>query len=543
MRKRKHFIFCVFWFCFITTSFAGDYLKLVLAGGDTIYVPAGCVDSLFADSKGKHVYLKIAKEDLDQAVYCNNIDKFKIVLPQTINIASGINCNLYYANLHNDRFKIPNSLVFEGIGTNSDKYWSYTPLETDIDAIITINNTLENETTSRNVHVLNSKNRSGKLSILTIGDSYADIGTFQDVFLNELKNSGYEVTAIGRKNKANGGNNENISGGSIEDFCENNQAVKFTVKGVTTIPKGYWPVYSDGTNQWAIYFTDVDSNGDGYMEAKLYSGSYTTKITTGGILTFSNVAGSGQEVITFTACEDWSLNPFWNLITNQLDFKNYIATYGFADPNVMVVQFLLNDINQYSTDSNMNSVINNIKKFVEQFHSQYPDAIIIYSLEPIGCLYWKKNSINYDLAYYNRFNFIRRFLNEFENNQNYNYLQIAPGYAWVDREDGYNLLETGNSGSNIFLNGDYSNYYSTDPVHCNVHGMNQLGDCIYSTILSSLSSKVITSSGLKEESVKKVVSSTYFTPTGIQIKTPNKGVYIKRNEYDDGSTTIYKGIK
>ena len=73
--------------------------------------------------------------------------------------------------------------------------------------------------------------------------------------------------------------------------------------------------------------------------------------------------------------------------------------------------------------------------------------------------------------------------------------------------------------------------------------MNQLGDCIYSTILSSLSSKVITSSGLKEESVKKVVSSTYFTPTGIQIKTPNKGVYIKRNEYDDGSTTIYKGIK
>ena len=300
MRKRKHFIFCVFWFCFITTSFAGDYLKLVLAGGDTIYVPAGCVDSLFADSKGKHVYLKIAKEDLDQAVYCNNIDKFKIVLPQTINIASGINCNLYYANLHNDRFKIP----------------------------------------------------------------------------NELKNSCYEVTAIGRKNKANGGNNENISGGSIEDFCENNQAVKFTVKGVTTIPKGYWPVYSDGTNQWAIYFTDVDSNGDGYMEAKLYSGSYTTKITTGGILTFSNVAGSGQEVITFTACEDWSLNPFWNLITNQLDFKNYIATYGFADPNVMVVQFLLNDINQYSTDSNMNSVINNIKKFVEQFHSQYPDAII-----------------------------------------------------------------------------------------------------------------------------------------------------------------------
>ena len=78
MRKRKHFIFCVFWFCFITTSFAGDYLKLVLAGGDTIYVPAGCVDSLFADSKGKHVYLKIAKEDLDQAVYCNNIDKFKM---------------------------------------------------------------------------------------------------------------------------------------------------------------------------------------------------------------------------------------------------------------------------------------------------------------------------------------------------------------------------------------------------------------------------------------------------------------------------------
>src|ERR1035437_3180049 len=430
---KKYLIFCLFCLCIISNVFAGNYLKLILSDGNTILVPASYVDSLYADTNGEHVYLKISKSDLKDLVYYNDSSKYSIVLPQTITIASGINCHLYYENLHNDRFNISNSLVFDGVGTNEEKSWSYKPLDTDNDAVITIKNTLSNEISTRNIQVINSKNRSGKLSILTVGDSYTDIGIYEDVFMNELRTSGYDINAIGRKN-ADGSNNENISGGSIQNFCYNNQAVKFTVTGVTVRPRGYWPVYTDGTNCWAIYFTSVDSNGNGYMEAKLSCGSYDNKLSNGGTLTFINGTGSGQGTITFTACDYWSLNPFWNLTTNKLDFKNYITEYNFEDPDLLVVQFLLNDVNQYSTNANMNTVISNIKKFIEQFHSQYPASKVIYSLEPLGCLYWQKNGTNYDLAYYNRFNFIRKFLSEFENNENYSYLCIAPGYAWIDRE-------------------------------------------------------------------------------------------------------------
>ena len=111
--------------CLFTSSLATDYLKIVLADGNTILVPASCVESLFSDSNGKHVYLKITKDNLSEAVYYNDIYKYDIVLPQTIQIASGVNCHIYFENLHNNRYKINNSLIFDGIGTSNEKDWLY----------------------------------------------------------------------------------------------------------------------------------------------------------------------------------------------------------------------------------------------------------------------------------------------------------------------------------------------------------------------------------------------------------------------------------
>ena len=113
----------------------------------------------------------------------------------------------------------------------------------------------------------------------------------------------------------------------------------------------------------------------------------------------------------------------------------------------------------------------------------------------------------------------------------------------MDRENGYNLETTGNSGSNVFANGDYSGFYSTDAVHCNTAGMTQLGDCIYSTILGALTSEVFTNSPSLQALKKEVVSTTFFTPTGLPIKMPFKGVYIKRTEFNDGSVTVNKAIR
>ncbi|MFT3754284.1 MAG: hypothetical protein QM800_15890 [Paludibacter sp.] len=541
---KRSLVTCLLCFLFLANALSVDYLKLVLADGTTVNIPARYVDSLFADNNGKHVYLKIAKTDLTEAVYYSDIYKYSVVLPQTINIASGVNCQLYYGNLHNNRFRISNSLKFSGLGADGEKSWSYLPPDADNNVAITIQNVLANETVNRNIRVVNSKNKTGNLTVLTVGDSFTEIGVYQDVFLNKLGVSGYNVNSIGRKYTASGNNrNENISGSSIHDFSINKRAVKFVVKGVMTLPKGYWPVYSDGTNRWSVYYTNVNSNGDGYMEARLFSGSYDAKLSNGGVLTFANVMGSGQQTINFTSCEDWSLNPFWNLTTNQLDFINYITVNGFQEPNVLVLQFLLNDINQYSTDLDINVMIDNVKNFAEKFHTQFPNAIIVYSLEPIGSLYWEKNGINYDLAYYNRFNMIRKFLAAFEGNPNYSYLHIAPGYAWVDREAGYDLVGTGNSGASVFVNGDYSFFQPVDPIHCNTSGMTQLGNCVYSTILAALSVGPVTGQASQVQSAKKIVSALYYTPTGLQTKIPNKGVYIKRNLYSDGSILIDKGIK
>ena len=411
--------------------------------------------------------------------YVSEKEDNEILFPERICIAKGDEFNLYYRNLIES--EKDHSLFIPSYGSNYSRQWTFKPTSVLNESQITLRNNISGDSVLRKIKITESTGLTGILNILTVGDSFADIGFFYDRAYTKLESSGYTVNAIGRKNvdKAhiNNHGSENKSGGIISDFATDKPGVKFTVLGVTTAPSGYWPRYSDvNGNIWEVYFAPI-SGGVGYMEAGLISGSLSNLVASG---TLTKVSGTGDTTISFSVCEAWNLNPFWNDATEKLDFQNYISLYGYNSPDVLVLQFMLNDVGDSTSISSIDNTINKIKEFITQFHIDYPDAVVIYSIPPVGAIKYTGLS-NKELEYKNRKVFIQKIISEFDYNTLFPYVFVSPGYACVDREYGYALSDV--TPSEIVSQVEK---HAADPAHCTWQGMYQIGDCLYSYILNAI---------------------------------------------------------
>lgn len=140
-----------------------------------------------------------------------------------------------------------------------------------------------------------------------------------------------------------------------------------------------------------------------------------------------------------------------------MDFKYYINYWNFEIPDIDVLKFGWNDLGTWSSNERIQRVVNNAKSIIDKIHVDFPQTKVIFSIQGSGQINNTKNR-DIDGYLYSRLKFSKEMSTVFENeNQNYDFVYLAPTYAWVDP---YNA-------------------YSVDGIHPNGIGWRQIADCLY----------------------------------------------------------------
>ena len=339
------------------------------------------------------------------------------------------------------------------------------------------------------------------LNVLCIGDSFTDIGTYVGTIKNDIEEDGITVNQIGNMG-SNGKRHEARSGGTW-DFVTTRQgrAIIVNVRGVTNLPTTGYPgtTYQDGNGfKWTVRGVVINSDGNGKLVLGSFnvdsnyggSSSGTTtdtdtaadNIPTSGTLTKTSNASTGSTTsngdnsITYNGVEKIYYNPFWNPISDELDFNYYIHKWNYNSPDVVVFSIGYNDVGngKYHTVESLAPIIAKAKVAVDRMHADYPNAKIVLNVNPLGYGGDTSNEISESMRSNNQITYYEALINEFGETTEYkSYVVVCPSFMFVDRVDAYNL-------KTVTIGRRISKTITTagDVTHCNTDGMNQIADAI-----------------------------------------------------------------
>ena len=416
----------------------------------------------------------------------------EMVLPKKMFFLKGKEIAVYYDNIILKERKRDIQVIMKAdvLGTSRELMFAGIPSEAGA-GTITIKQTLENFKEISNdiaFEVIDPDTKKGRsLNILCIGDSFTDIGTWVNEIYNQLTDNGITVDLIGTQIKGNN-NHEALSGGTLKGFVMSNAGpgIIVEVSGIAEKPStsygGTQYRDSNGT-EWAVRGYKLDDDGDGKLFLGIFKNQVSDTYTesenfpvTGSLTKTHSV---GDDTVSYSNAQVVYFNPFWNVTSKELDFSYYINLWEFANPDLLILQFTWNDLNNYATDNAITTFITNIKTVIDTFHSEYPDAKAIFSIEPQGSLL--PSGFDADGRNYSTLNFAKRMFETFEDDENYNtWFRVSPSYCGVDRINGY-------GGSDVALCSRYPNILTKvagDTTHCNDAGMRQISDVIIPIIYS-----------------------------------------------------------
>ena len=319
------------------------------------------------------------------------------------------------------------------------------------------------------------------VKILDSGDSISDLGGWQAALRKLLEADGVTVDYIGTMiNRVNIGTTQSPeyaegiwgevqSGGNMSFITEPKGAAKIlTVSGMTELPQTGYPgtAYLDDNNiSWVVRGFKLTAGSDGKYNGKLKLGKFssdpnygdgTSDDTSGtgdfpssGTITKNNDL-SGDATITYTNADDARYNPFWNPSADELDFQYYFTYWGFDAPDIFIMQWGYNEVNAYDDISSENVQLakTRAKQIADKFHSQYPNAKIIFGLEIYGreaVTYAGGSRNNNSAKKYSVLSFAEEIISLFEGNDDRgtpysDFVYLVPVYALMDHVYGYGPL-------------------------------------------------------------------------------------------------------
>lgn len=312
-------------------------------------------------------------------------------------------------------------------------------------------------------------------TILGLGDSFTDIANWIRALKEDLEEDGVPLTLIGMKNMTY--KNESMTGGTLRNtFLESRgNAYLLSVNSfieTSNTKDGYGAVQYEDTegNKYTFNGRWVDDTGNGYI--RIAPISHTNSPRENSYLT--KISGDGLETISYQQVKTVDLNPFWDLSNSSVSVKKYIEEIGYNIDGkfIIIIQFSFNDNGRVFNETTINDNIESYKEFISIIHDEYPEAYIIIGIEPASALIGGNPNYNNIENYQRvRLEFARAIFNEFDN-ENYQYIYINPGYAFVDTENGFDVQE-------VALSKRLPNVLTKsveDGTHCNAAGMYQLGD-------------------------------------------------------------------
>ena len=407
----------------------------------------------------------------------------RIILPNRLYFKMGKSYSLYYRNFIFQPQKQGLAKPIFMYGANLLRQWNYLvgftgefQMPIDLRKDLKLIQYIAVNYTSLDTTLNNGKTKN----VLCIGDSFTDIGTYVNEIKVLLNADGVIVNQIGTMGMLNY-RHEALSGGSMSNFilAPFNPSRILTVSGIVIEPVTGYPgtQYTDSNGTiWKVTGMKL-VGGVGRIKVSTLTTTIVNDMPANGILTKINNGLAGDVTITYTAKENVFQNPFWNPATGLLDFQYYITKWGFNAPDVFVLQFGYNDLGPWADSIRVASVVANAKTIIDKAHSDYPNAKVIYSIQPPGSE--NNASGDTDAMLFSILSFAEAMFIQFEQNLAYNsFVFIAPSYAFVDCVNGFTAY-------NITPNSRYPTVietYGGDGTHPADAGMRQIADCIHPII-------------------------------------------------------------
>lgn len=424
-----------------------------------------------------------------------NDDKTIMVkLPSEIHVAVGREMELYNRNVASC-INIQD-FFFEWIcskGKNTTEKFYIAPVVGDVgthNLTLNIYNSLRNIVFTANTKlIIAPQTIPTEKTILCIGDSltndkpwYSEVKTLSD---NKL----IFVGSRGGANKHEGRSGYSSNGYVTDSGYGYQGNYKIKVTGVLTVEpqvkKQYQLPLSTGLNGTF----DVE-------EVKLENEAtwiYLNRLSGGGDVKPNSVAVGlntsvvGDNTISYSEAVITSRNPFWNPVTNEVDFNYYSNTYNIQKPDVVQIwlganETVVNADFETSYNTTITTTMNNVKILVDKILSQWVGTKIMLVLNQ----YWADqsgmgqgygaNSRNEMTMRVGTFAMNKAYIDKFENY--HNDVVICSGGLLLDSVYNYPFKEVSINPRNPSIK--VRSY--TDWVHPSVEGYLQMADSMYSTI-------------------------------------------------------------
>jgi hypothetical protein len=431
----------------------------------------------------------------------SGLTSLSAVPPERLVIQKGKQSVLYMENMIKNTNILPKS-ASQTIMTNIGNMAYVTPSSDVADKSITyhfrdcLGRTVDE---TKNYSVVSAPSKD-TLNVLCVGDSFTDIGTYVGTIKDDIEEDGITVNQIGNMG-VSGKRHEARSGGTW-DFVTTRQgrAIIVDVTGVSNLPITGYPgtTYQDENGfKWSVRGVVIGSTGNGklilgnFNVDSNYGGSSSGTMTdadtaadaipTSGTLTKTSNAStgttsSGDNTISYSDVEKVYYNPFWNPMSDELDFNYYINKWGYNSPDIVVFSIGYNDVgaSKYHTVESLASIVAKAKISVDRMHADYPDAKIVLNVNPLGYGGDTSNEISESMRSNNQVTYYEALINEFGESTDYvGYVEVCPSFMFVDRIDAY-------GSKTVTIGRRISKTITTagDVTHCNTVGMNQIGDAI-----------------------------------------------------------------
>lgn len=465
----------------------------------TLDIPLGAAYFQFSCSRSlEQIQVEYGQEATEYSQYrgiasTNYVDnKLKVLsnsginayLPDTLFFTKNRRLPLYLSNFVNiPVHEVPNIQIF-GTGISTYSKAAICNIQSDANVTIKSYRNLENNTIKTiSAKSVNQESNSGKsIKLMCLGDSYTEISYWAQALKDNLIEDSVNVKMIGAMHSVRSGENlgvstENQTGGTLKDNFMSKVSGKCFVVNVSGVVEKNMPInytnyvsYNSNGFTWTVWGYDLDDKGNGKM--RLYCLNSSATLPQSGTLT--KVSGTGDSSINYSGIVEVNKNPFWNLSTNTLDVEginSYFRIWNFDKPDVLILQFMWNDLSNWAIDSSISSFISYLKTFISLFRDSVgPTLPVIFSIEPSAPI---NTGQNYDTngRKYTVLKFAEALYSSFLEDGN---TYICPSFAFVDSEHAFGSADV--VISNRFPN--YKESASTDSVHPIQAGMYQIGDAI-----------------------------------------------------------------
>lgn len=437
---------------------------------------------------------------------------YEIVIPDTVYAVVGDTLQIFYDSIFNIQ-NLSNYQVqtLSSKGKAFTRYFEYTPSASDIgETTLTFNlcevidctNGIAKVLTSKNVNLITvpALTDANSANVLCVGDStttngywpkelarrfYANDGVPQGLGLNNINICGRKTDVVA--NKTCGW--EGTGGFRWSHYVSTpEKSVRFYVKDVNSLIMGANYVASNGV---IFEIAEINvTNGVGNIRC-MYSWDSPSKdeIPANGVLTkrYSSVAGDAS--ITYTSCESEEFSPFY--VNGEVDFTDYANRYCNGVIDIIVVHLGINNIIGQKTNlpSELTSIINTAKIFIDKFHEQFPNSKVLL-VTPPKCSANGGMAANYNATQtttegtYNRqmFQYHKKYF-ELANQEEYkNWVVVVNTCGEFDTPYGYPYTD---KAVNTRVS-SITERVGTNGVHPNSAGYYMIADSVYRTLTGVL---------------------------------------------------------